>query len=163
VPAAVLSLACALGIGTTIQQTKGLFFWSIWFAFCGTVGSVVVAINVIPAFRDLFQGRMVRSSGLMLLLPLPLFVGMLGFPVILLARMADSAYAVSLLAVVMLNVVFVFLLQTPTKLGRERMDQVEGFRQFLSAADLDRVDARTFPTGPLRCISTTLPTRLHST
>jgi hypothetical protein len=144
-PAAALALACAIGLGTTIAQGPGLLFMSIWVSFCGSASSVVVATKLIPAFRDLFKGRITNSSKLMLLVLVPLFLGFFGFATIVVEHMADPAFAASLLAIIILNTVFVFLLQAPTKLCRERRDQVEGFRQFLAAVELDRVDRANNP------------------
>jgi hypothetical protein len=144
-PAALLALACAIGLGATIAQRPGFFFMSIWFSFCGSAASVLFAMKIIPAFRDLFRGRMTISRKFSLLAPLPILLGFLGFPIILLEHMADPAYAASLVAIIILNIVFVFLLQAPTALCRDRRDEVEGFRQFLAAVELDRVDRANNP------------------
>ncbi|MBZ5653115.1 MAG: DUF2207 domain-containing protein [Acidobacteriia bacterium] len=107
--------------------------------------SLIIAMNVVPAIRDIFHGRMTLWNSLIMMLPLLAFLGILGYVELLIARSADPAFALSLLVLVVLNVVFFILLQTPTRLGRERMDQVEGFRQFLEAVDLDRVDRMNNP------------------
>lgn len=43
------------------------------------------------------------------------------------------------------HVVFFFLLRAPTPLGRKAMDEIEGFRTYLAAAEGDRLDRMTSP------------------
>jgi hypothetical protein len=144
VPAAALSFASALSIAASFEQAHGIFFWSLWFSFVGTGLGLMVATNVVPATRDTFHGRMTLRNSLTMMLPLLAFLGILGYVDLLFASVADPAFALSLLALVVLNVVFFVLLQTPTRL-RERMDQVEGFGQFLAAVELDTVDRMNNP------------------
>jgi uncharacterized membrane protein YgcG len=47
---------------------------------------------------------------------------------------------VMLVGVVLINVVFAYLLKAPTVAGRKIMDQLEGFRMYLSVAEKDRLN-----------------------
>ena len=68
------------------------------------------------------------------------FVGgeVVGFCVLVL----ETSYWVPLilLAMVGLNCFFYYLLKAPTLVGREVLDELEGFRMFLSVADRDRLN-----------------------
>ncbi len=48
-------------------------------------------------------------------------------------------------AIAAMNVVFFNLLHAPTELGRQVMDQIEGFKMYLSVAETDRMNMRGAP------------------
>ena len=52
---------------------------------------------------------------------------------------------ISMLGLVMANVLFFFLLGAPTKLGREKMDVVEGMKTYLVLAEKDRLNMKGAP------------------
>ena len=47
--------------------------------------------------------------------------------------------------VYVLNLVFIYLIKAPTRLGRRVMDQIEGFRHYLSVAEEDRLNLENPP------------------
>ncbi|NQV81503.1 MAG: DUF2207 domain-containing protein [Alphaproteobacteria bacterium] len=55
------------------------------------------------------------------------------------ARLAISAIA-SFGSMIILNFVFYRLLKAPTRLGRKTMDEIEGFKDYLSVAEKDRMN-----------------------
>lgn len=60
-------------------------------------------------------------------------------------------------ALVLLNVVFAFLMGAPTRLGRELMDGIEGFRTYLTLAEADRMNMAGAPTMSPSHFETLLP------
>jgi len=144
-PAIALSSSLAIGAATTFTHADGILFWTLWFVFGATILGIMISLNVIPAVRDILKGRMNPSSLLLFAGPLAIFLALLAYIAHMIARVADPAFAMSLVAIVLLNASFPFLLQTPTRLGRERMDEVEGFRQFLATVELDSIDRLNNP------------------
>jgi Predicted membrane protein (DUF2207) len=144
-PAVALSSSLAIGTAATFSHADGIFFWTLWFVFCATILGVAIVLNVLPAFRDIFKGRMSLASILMMTGPLVIFLAVLAYAVTAIARISEPSFGWSLIAIVVANVTCPFLLQTPTKLGRGRMDQVEGFRQFLATVELDSIDRLNNP------------------
>ena len=144
VPAVVLSSSLAIGMAASFGHPDGLFP-TLWFLFCATVLGVLMALKGIPALRDMFRGRLGAGNLPLTMAPLLIFGIVLVSIARNIARATDPAFAGSLVAIVVLNVVFPLLLQTPTTLGRERMDQVEGFRQFLATVELDSIDRLNNP------------------
>lgn len=60
-------------------------------------------------------------------------------------------------ALVLLNVVFAFLMGAPTRLGRELMDGIEGFRTYLTLAEADRMNMAGAPRMSPSHFETLLP------
>ncbi|MCL2714479.1 MAG: DUF2207 domain-containing protein [Alphaproteobacteria bacterium] len=63
-------------------------------------------------------------------------------------QQAPAAELLSLalvLATMALNIVFFYLLRTPTREGRELLDRIEGFRMYLAATEEDRLDVIELP------------------
>ncbi|MCP4183975.1 MAG: DUF2207 domain-containing protein [Hyphomicrobiales bacterium] len=52
---------------------------------------------------------------------------------------------ICLLGIVMANVLFFFLMGAPTKLGREKMDVIEGMKTYLTLAEKDRMNMNGAP------------------
>ena len=72
---------------------------------------------------------------------LAILVFLFGFAMVLRAIAQNSTWIFSavLVCVVLLNVVWACLLRAPTKLGRQTLDEIAGFRQFLASVELDRL------------------------
>ncbi|MGA7399965.1 MAG: hypothetical protein WBW38_08085 [Candidatus Sulfotelmatobacter sp.] len=85
------------------------------------------------------------SNLLTMAVSLIFFFSVLGFLGERIALDSDPAFVWSLLTTSLLNCTFPFLLHAPTKLGRERMDLVEGFRDFLGSVELDSIDRTNNP------------------
>ena len=65
------------------------------------------------------------------------------------ASLTEPWPLVAIVGIIVLNVLFFFLLGAPTTLGREKMDEVEGLKTYLTLAEKDRmnmVDAPDFST-----------------
>jgi len=61
------------------------------------------------------------------------------------AKSSNSAFAYALVAVVVINIGFAISLKRLTPMGRQRLDEILGFRQFLSTVELDRLDRLNNP------------------
>jgi Predicted membrane protein (DUF2207) len=74
-----------------------------------------------------------------------LFLGIPGFVAVHIARVSRPAFALTLVALVVVNIAGAVLVQTGTPLSRARKDQVQGFRQFLASDELDPLNRLNDP------------------
>jgi hypothetical protein len=143
--AIALSSALAIGAATTFRHAEGILFLALWFVFGATILGVSMVVNLLPVLRDILRGRMMPSNTLLFAGPLLIFLAALAYVGHRIAVVSDPAFAISLVAIIMLNASCPFLLQAPTQLGQERRDQVEGFRQFLASVELDSINRLNNP------------------
>ena len=145
VPAVVLSSALAVGSAVSFQHADNIVLLTLLFVLWATgIGGIAVS-NVAPVIRGAFEGRMSAANLITMAVSLLFFLCVLGFLGVRIAHISEPVFALSLLVTSLLNCSFPFLLQAPTKLGRERMDQVEGFREFLASVELDFIDRMNNP------------------
>jgi Predicted membrane protein (DUF2207) C-terminal domain len=139
-PATAASVAIALMMALRFPTRDGIAFETIWFLFCGLLVSLLMAASVAPALRDAVRGRLSLRQAAIALVPLALFGWALVFVGTKIAQGSNSRFAGALVAVVLLNAVFIALLRKMTPLGRQRRQQLLGFRQFLGTVELDRLN-----------------------
>lgn len=143
VPGIGLSLATLGGLILTAQDVAGAAFMGLWLGMW-TAGCTLIGIKVVHAWR------IARGIDLNTLLPgigavvislfaLPFFGGEI-FGLILFARAVTFPAALLFLLIITLNVLFYHLIKAPTLRGRRIMDQIDGFRQFLSVAEKERLN-----------------------
>ena len=134
-----------LALFVTALLTSGapiILFLGVWLVVW-TTGCVFLLDRVVTQWRDVFSGgNPFGSTGLAIFLSifaLPFFgaeVGVLSYfwtqvPMLLL---------LSFVGLGGINILFFYLLQAPTRAGRAVMDEIEGFRQYLSVAEKERLD-----------------------
>ncbi len=118
-------------------------FAGVWLTIW-TTGCVFLAIRVVTAWRSvgLSGGRgLFGGAGAvgMTLFSLPFFAGE-GVGLWLFTSAASPVAAGLLLLLGVINAVFFHLLKAPTLTGRKLMDKIEGFKQYLSVAEKDRLN-----------------------
>jgi len=74
-----------------------------------------------------------------------MFLGVLGFVDWRIGKGSTPAFAGSLVAIIVINIGFAISLKRITPLGRQRLDEILGFRQFLATVELDRFDRMNDP------------------
>ena len=138
-----------LGTGQQDQMATALFLcvWlSIW-----TLGCILLGVAVFKAWKGVLKsdrGKIVgtgKAIGITLF-SIPFFAGEI-------IALGEIGWAVSPLAMIILlliivtNAFFYHLLKVkaPTLTGRKIMDQIEGFKLFLSVAEKDRMNFRNPP------------------
>ncbi len=100
-----------------------------------SVVAVILLIGYLPRADELLRGRVHATGDVKIMVAL--LYGYLCFLAFLFTETPSGYYA--LILVTLLNIALpARLLRTPTRLGRERLDQLEGFRQFLTAVELDK-------------------------
>jgi Predicted membrane protein (DUF2207) C-terminal domain len=124
---------------------NGVFFLTVWFMFCSLIVGIITAMTVAPALRDALRGRLGATSVLAALVPLLMFSGVMGFVDWKISQGSNPGFAWSLVAVAAINIGFAISLKRLTPLGRQRLDDILGFRQFLASVELDRFDRMNDP------------------
>jgi uncharacterized membrane protein YgcG len=139
IPGLVLS-ALALGtvILTSADQAQSAFS-SLWLSVW-SVGCYFLGLNVYRQWQGVGASfRIGKSLGALghTLFALPFFASLLvgGF---FFAQAVSLSATVILVSLGLANALFFHLLKAPTLKGRQVMDQVEGFRMYLSVAEKER-------------------------
>jgi uncharacterized membrane protein YgcG len=112
----------------------GTLWLSIW-----TVGCLALAVLVYRQWQNARSfGRIVGAVGVTLF-ALPFFIGEI-FGTIAIGAEMSLAPVMTLPGMAFLHVLFYHLLKAPTLTGRKVMDQIEGFKMYLSVAEKDRLN-----------------------
>ena len=112
----------------------GTLWLSVW-----TVGCVVLAVMVYRQWQNARSfGRIIGAVGVTLF-ALPFFIGEI-FGTIMIGAEISLAPVLTLAGMTFLHALFYHLLKAPTLRGRKVMDQIEGFKMYLSVAEKDRLN-----------------------
>ena len=146
--AVAVSTVWALVVASAVSKgNDGLPFLSLWFLTFSLMLGAIVFVRVIPALRDAFAGRLKLRSSLLMGLCLLMAV----MPVFVLYKIAEASspeFAAMLALVVLAHCLFGPLMKTSTRKGREMLDRIEGYRQFLLSVERDRLDRLNAPQSP---------------
>ncbi len=136
-----LSLLTLVAIVLTTATWEAIFplIWlSIWSVCC-----CVLAVAVYRRWQGVMSGPRLRFGKMFAalattLFALPFFVGEIlgGYFAFTVSFSATLFFTI----LVFLNCLFYYLLKAPTLAGRQIMDQVEGFKLYLSTAEQDRLE-----------------------
>jgi predicted membrane protein DUF2207 len=137
------SFLTAMGMGLTVHGRNGdrmtLLFLTWWFFFCFFLLGLIAVMTLLPALgrvlRGLGGGKEVAIGALIVLA----FGG--GGAAVLwqLKSGASLAYALSIAALVFINIAAFPALKRLTPRGRQTLDEIEGFRLFLEKVEQDRM------------------------
>jgi uncharacterized membrane protein YgcG len=148
IPGLLISLATVVRCGFSIQggQRTLVLFVAIWLLLwslaCLALGGLAIAAWR-NALSDPHHAPTARNQALLMsAICLPFFIGeAAGLGVM--AWAASTEVVVVLMLLVAINYLFHVLLKAPTGPGRALLDQIEGFRMFLTTTEQDRRNART--------------------
>ena len=139
VPGVLISLATVILMIFHARELPVAGFMTLWLSIW-SLGVFGLLAAVFSAWRQVFQGHVHKlgAAVFLSLFSLPFLVGE-AFGIYVLTRsMSFSAIGVILL-VMLTNVVFFQLMKAPTVFGRRIMDQIEGFKQYLTIAEKDEL------------------------
>ncbi|MFW6122712.1 MAG: DUF2207 domain-containing protein [Thermodesulfobacteriota bacterium] len=143
IPGAVLTL---LGLGLMVLTSPAAWeagFSMLWLSLW-TVGCCFLVVGAWKKWRfvrglELRQwGKIMTAVGASIFTLFFLAGEVLGF--YLLASTMSLAAGLILVALILTNCVFYYLLKAPTLKGRRVMDQIEGFKLYLSVAEKERLE-----------------------
>ncbi|MCP4330842.1 MAG: DUF2207 domain-containing protein [Alphaproteobacteria bacterium] len=133
VPGIILTVMIAILVVISSREPLFGVFIIFWLTFW-TVGCYFVLSRALAAFR-ISLGR-----GIGLLFVAAIFLVGEGFGLLGLADTTSIPTALCFVALAATNAVFLDIMKAPTLLGRQIMDEIEGFRLYLSVAEKERLD-----------------------
>jgi Predicted membrane protein (DUF2207) C-terminal domain len=143
-PAVLVSVVVALILAAGSKHGEAVFL-SLWFLFFSLGLGLIITVTVVRALRDAFHGMLSAKNMATTILPLPIFLAVPGFVAVQIARASSPVFAWMLVSLVVINLVGGTVIQTVTPAGRQRRDEVEGFKHFLASVELDRLDRMNNP------------------
>jgi predicted membrane protein DUF2207 len=118
----------------------GAVFFTMWILFCGLAMGMMVELSFATAWRTAFRS----GRGWLTLLPgtaaIAIFGSAIVFMLTKLSAGVSPSFAGMVAALLVLNLGWAPQLKRRTKLGRELLDQIAGFRQFLEKVEQDRMN-----------------------
>ncbi|HXZ27370.1 MAG TPA: DUF2207 domain-containing protein, partial [Terriglobales bacterium] len=141
IPGILLTLGTAGAMAVTLQSGEGpvAIFMAVWLTGW-TLGCFALLFTVARLWKSVpAQPSHIPQAVIMSLFSLP-FLGAEVFVLYQFTRMASPLLLGVILALIALNVAFHYLLKAPTAAGRTVLDQIDGFRMFLSATEEDRMN-----------------------
>jgi hypothetical protein len=146
-----------VGLGLTVLTLAAIVITSprveVWFSLLWlsgwSVACVFLAAMVYQNWRGTRSGHHLHFGKIFTalassLFALPFFAGEI-FGLGFFATTVSAPAVLALAVLVFLNALFYYLLKAPTLAGRQIMDQVEGFKMYLSVAEKDRLEALNPP------------------
>jgi uncharacterized membrane protein YgcG len=139
-PGIVITLLGAAFVILTARDRMAAGFGALWLTIW-TVGCYFLAVTVYTKWKAARSGGLWKFLGALLttLFALPFFIGEI-FGVVMISSAVSIPAAATLAAMAFLNALFYHLLKAPTLAGRKIMDQIEGFKLYLSVAEKDRLN-----------------------
>jgi Predicted membrane protein (DUF2207) len=137
----LVTWVAALSLAATAQgrDTSGALFSTMWVLFAGLIIGLLLEVSFLPACKTAL-----RSGGWPKLLPgaaaVAVFVAAI---VYLLRELADGvspAFAISIAALILVNLAWGPWLKRRTAQGQQILDEIAGFRLFLEKVEKDRLD-----------------------
>jgi len=144
-PAVAISVIVAMLTAANFAGRNGVVFLTLWFLFFNLVLGLIFVVNVIPAMRDGIRGMLTPRNIAYTFLPLPIFFAIPALVASRIARLSNDGFALELIALVVIHIWSGTIIQTVTQMARQRMDQVEGFKQFLASVELDPLNRMNDP------------------
>jgi len=139
----IITIITLVAIILGASQLQTALFMSLWLSIW-TVGCCVLGLIVFGAWRNVLRsggGEIWGKSGAIFitLFSLPFFGGEV-FGLWTFSTAVSPLATVTLFIIILTNAIFYQLLKAPTLTGRKLMDQIDGFKLFLSVAEKDRLN-----------------------
>ncbi|MCP4367402.1 MAG: DUF2207 domain-containing protein [Deltaproteobacteria bacterium] len=149
IPGVVISLFTLVAMVLTSRETSGAVFMLIWLSIW-TAACLALVMAVIKAWQGALSSGsskgIFKKSGAVgiTLFALP-FLGAECFGMWAFSTMTSPFAVMALLVVIFFNFIFYHLIKAPTLYGRKMMDQIEGFKLYLSVAEKEGLNMRNPP------------------
>jgi hypothetical protein len=135
------TMLAAFGLAVTAhgRDTSEAIFLTVWALFTGLLIGVLFEMAFLPACKTA-----IRSGGWIKLLPgaaaISVFVGVIVYMLRQLADGVSLAFAITIAALLLVNLCWGPYLKRRTPLGRQVLDEIAGFKLFLEKVEKDRLD-----------------------
>jgi uncharacterized membrane protein len=139
-PGIVITLLGAAFIILTARDRGMAAGASLWLIIW-TAGCYFLAVTVYNKWKAARSGGLRKFMGALLitLFALPFFIGEI-FGLVMIGTALSIPATMILALLVFMNALFYHLLKAPTLAGRKIMDQIEGFKLYLSVAEKERLN-----------------------
>ena len=141
------SFLTAIAMALTAHGRNGdlmtLLFLTWWFFFCFFFLGLIAVMTILPAWSRIMRGLGGAKEVLIGSAVVAVFGAGGGFVLWQLKSSVSLAYALSLLALVFINLAAFPALKRLTQQGRQTLEQIEGFRLFLQKVEQDRMQRLT--------------------
>jgi uncharacterized membrane protein YgcG len=149
IPGVVISLLTLVCMVLTAPEIGAAVFMLVWLSIW-TGACLALVWTTVNAWKTAFSsdnpGGFKKKAGPLgiTLFTLP-FVGFEFFGMWAFSSLASPMAVVALFLVILINFIFYHLMKAPTIYGRRIMDQIEGFKLYLSVAEKQGLDMRNPP------------------
>ncbi len=141
VPGLIITLLACGAVALTGPDVGTALFCILWLSLW-TVGCYYLAVRAYRAWQGVRGGYRLGAflgASFLSLFAIPFFVGEI-FVLGVFAASISLASALVLAGMVFLDALFYHLLKAPTLRGRRVMDQIEGFKLYLTVAEKERLN-----------------------
>lgn len=146
----------AVTVLTDAKSPPVVLFMCLWLSIW-TLGVAALGAALLQAWKSVSRNPVHLPGALFLsVFSLPFFGGEI-FGILTLVAFSSPIVLLVLLMAIGLDVLFYYLLRAPTFQGRRIMDQVEGFRMYLSVAEKDRLQMLGRPQESVELFEQYLP------
>jgi len=137
---ATFASSCILAAATSRQDTFDAIFFTLWILFAGLLIGMIFELSFVPMWRTAVRGEKGWIKVLPGIAPILIFGAAIAFLLTKLAESASVAFALTLPAMIFVNLGCAPFLKRKSALGRKTSDQIAGFRKFLQEVEQDRLD-----------------------
>ncbi len=143
IPGFLISMVTVLGLSLFAPEPASALFLCVWLSIW-SLGCVALFSAVASAWRQLFSDGDGRVTSLIkaifqTLFSIPFLLGEC-FGLWMFSKALSIPAAGCVLVVLLVNLFFYHIMKAPTRMGRKVMDQIEGFKRYLSVAEKDRLN-----------------------
>jgi hypothetical protein len=146
-----LAVLATFGVALTLasraegRDPSAALFMTIWIMFCGMILGAIVETGFIPAWKGVLRGTGRWTQLAPGTAALAVFLTVIGYLLRQLAQGISPAYAMMVAALVLVNLAWAPRLKRMTPQGRDTLEALSGFRQFLEKAEQDRMQRLNAP------------------
>ncbi|KMY67173.1 hypothetical protein AAU61_13060 [Desulfocarbo indianensis] len=138
IPGLLISLVTIVVMVLLSPDPGGAAGMSLWLSLW-SMGCYFLAVMVGRAWRGTRSGLSGMGALGITLFALPFFLGEI-FGLYIMSELITLGAGLIILTIVLVTPLFGFLLKAPTQGGRRLMDRIEGFKQYLSVAEKERLN-----------------------
>jgi Predicted membrane protein (DUF2207) len=138
---ATMIFAPAVAVLAHARDTFAAVFFTAWALFTGLIIGLIFEMSLLPACKTALRSR---GTGWLRLLPgvgaLTVFSSVIVYMLTKLARDTSPDLALTIAALLLVNLFWGPQLKSRTARGQQVLDQIAGFRSFLEKVEKDRLD-----------------------
>lgn len=143
-----IAISAIILIVAAMYASADLVFSLVWTTFW-SMGVTLLLFTVFKAWRNVVSKGKVKVGGILAalfitLFSIPFVAGEI-FGLFLIAAEGSPLLILVIGSIALANVIFYHLLKAPTLLGRKLLDKIEGFKMYLSIAEVDNIANATIP------------------